>query len=152
MQALDAPHTGARLETAVVILRLTYFLDAPHTGARLETSAPRAEATNCRMPPTRGHDLKPGWKSYDHIPPQMPPTRGHDLKRLTLKWQTDITDAPHTGARLETARPQFEVVQPGDAPHTGARLETGGIGGAESGETMPPTRGHDLKPGGNYNC
>ena len=39
-QALDAPHTGARLETILVDINLIRTIDAPHTGARLETSLP----------------------------------------------------------------------------------------------------------------
>ena len=34
---------------------------------------------------------------------KMPPTRGHDLKQPKLNGlYTQIDDAPHTGARLET--------------------------------------------------
>ena len=35
------------------------LLDAPHTGARLETFDTDPHLHNFRMPPTRGHDLKP---------------------------------------------------------------------------------------------
>ena len=56
----------------------------------------------------------------------MPPTRGHDLKHSEIPppelWPSD---APHTGARLETTIcgcPQQGALR--DAPHTGARLET----------------------------
>ena len=56
----------------------------------------------------------------------MPPTRGHDLKHETLK--------PHRKAET-------------DAPHTGARLETFmGLPPLQKEKGMPPTRGHDLKP------
>ena len=34
----DAPHTGARLETFLVIGLKGITYDAPHTGARLETA------------------------------------------------------------------------------------------------------------------
>ena len=55
----------------------------------------------------------------------MPPTRGHDLKHFAgLYVGQHLADAPHTGARLETARRTIKVDLPLDAPHTGARLET----------------------------
>ena len=78
----------------------------------------------------------------------MPPTRGHDLK-LAWRAQAEFVskDAPHTGARLETsATPRSSRSTP-DAPHTGARLETEALHTEEPKGEMPPTRGHDLKPG-----
>ena len=54
----------------------------------------------------------------------MPPTRGHDLKLF---------------------RVGFTELEKSDAPHTGARLETGAAVDALCGVLMPPTRGHDLK-------
>ena len=35
-----------------------------------------------------------------------------------------LTDAPHTGARLETTLPNWNLELYQDAPHTGARIET----------------------------
>ena len=100
----------------------------------------------------------------------MPPTRGHDLKRHTPQAAAmGLTDAPHTGARLETpathaGRRKFCRMPPTrghdlkrralrnrlsalqDAPHTGARLETTRAPcRMKKPFAMPPTRGHDLK-------
>ena len=56
------------------------------------------------MPPTRGHDLKPSWPSWPGRAVRMPPTRGHDLKHFPFHLGENAQeDAPHTGARLETA-------------------------------------------------
>ena len=78
---LDAPHTGARLETFKRPSSTFFETDAPHTGARLETF------TTVR----------------DTTPYLMPPTRGHDLKRVVADCPSiQCADAPHTGARLET--------------------------------------------------
>ena len=55
-------------------------LDAPHTGARLETAASWAEPVKSPMPPTRGHDLKLLKLGVFGLDLWMPPTRGHDLK------------------------------------------------------------------------
>ena len=57
----------------------------------------------------------------------------------------DVGDAPHTGARLETARCTFFHRLAIDAPHTGARLETFHFFNYLGFAKMPPTRGHDLK-------
>ena len=47
------------------------------------------------------------------------------LHKLATCFLCKITDAPHTGARLETSRGKNENLRlPVDAPHTGARLET----------------------------
>ena len=55
------------------------------------------------MPPTRGHDLKP-LRDDDVVGlRRMPPTRGHDLILMEdLAAVKGKSDAPHTGARLET--------------------------------------------------
>ena len=67
--------------------RARHFLqmDAPHTGARLETQKGQVCAQHHRMPPTRGHDLKHR-NAIAHlaIHTKMPPTRGHDLKHFCL--------------------------------------------------------------------
>ena len=56
-----------------------------------------------KMPPTRGHDLKPATNPQGQPPEAMPPTRGHDLKHIPIeRIRRSSTDAPHTGARLET--------------------------------------------------
>ena len=53
--ALDAPHTGARLETYYESYQDQLGLDAPHTGARLETRAiPLSHTTTPRCPPHGG--------------------------------------------------------------------------------------------------
>ena len=79
---IDAPHTGARLETNISASLRHAKSDAPHTGARLETPSVMTAAPAVHsMPPTRGHDLKLN-------------SRGIRI------WQ--VYDAPHTGARLET--------------------------------------------------
>ena len=54
----DAPHTGARLETQGHCSPAPSGPDAPHTGARLETCISSMTFRENRMPPTRGHDLK----------------------------------------------------------------------------------------------
>ena len=98
----------------------------------------------------------------------MPPTRGHDLKLyLRSCAPLRLSDAPHTGARLETLTETtirdtvrmpptrghdlkqtntscFRKLR--DAPHTGARLETIRRIDVNDDCLMPPTRGHDLKP------
>ena len=78
-------------------------MDAPHTGARLETGFfPEGELVQT-MPPTRGHDLKPVRVSLKRRINMMPPTRGHDLKLHNRSGNCGyLRDAPHTGARLET--------------------------------------------------
>ena len=81
LRLLDAPHTGARLETCAVAVFCRGRLDAPHTGARLETVIAIVHRQSQMMPPTRGHDLKPG---------------------LGAPHGGQAADAPHTGARLET--------------------------------------------------
>lgn len=48
------------------------------------------------------------------------------LHKLATCFLCKITDAPHTGARLETSQPHFRISAAGDGPHTGARLETAG--------------------------
>ena len=60
---MDAPHTGARLETSSIGISPTTFHDAPHTGARLETYVMLEVLGDiATMPPTRGHDLKQAGK------------------------------------------------------------------------------------------
>ena len=67
------------------------------------------------------------------------------LHKLATCFLCKITDAPHTGARLETDEGGISCFSFLDAPHTGARLETF-ISSDEGGISwMPPTRGHDLK-------
>ena len=102
---VDAPHTGARLETLGFFTQpLTELQDAPHTGARLETGI---------------------MSSISLITKWMPPTGGHDLKLDQAVTQAAFAeDAPHTGARLETVRSAVRGRSLYDAPHTGARLET----------------------------
>ena len=76
----------------------------------------------------------------------MPPTRGHDLKHPWLaRIESELHDAPHTGARLETNTRTTHGMRYTDAPHTGARLETLTARTATEIIRMPPTRGHDLK-------
>ena len=125
---LDAPHTGARLETRCLSKASCAFVMPPTRGHDLKRGIYRKMLASRMMPPTRGHDLKPyiilGTRNLDKMPPtrghdlklaggscalqklQMPPTRGHDLKLksicLLIKYGLD---APHTGARLETLRP-----------------------------------------------
>ena len=61
---MDAPHTGARLETLGGTFMLSATVDAPHTGARLETSADYATIhllvdaphTGARLETDRGND------------------------------------------------------------------------------------------------
>ena len=77
------------------------------------------------MPPTRGHDLKPLADALNWAAKEMPPTRGHDLKLILRPGAVLAVDAPHTGARLETAYRQLS---------------------SPKSAQMPPTRGHDLKP------
>ena len=128
---MDAPHTGARLETRILQRPRNKLCDAPHTGARLETVLGRRQEPDWRMPPTRGHDLK---RSYPGLCSKHPPG-----------------DAPHTGARLETRSAyatDYATIL--DAPHTGARLETLPAMRQQIFRRMPPTRGHDLKH--QYQC
>ena len=104
---------------------LCKITDAPHTGARLETCQARASTRpNRLMPPTRGHDLKLSGLQFPEFLFRMPPTRGHDLKHWRRISRKAGHDAPHTGARLETAILRNGHILGGDAPHTGARLET----------------------------
>ena len=78
-----------------------------------------------RMPPTRGHDLKPLLSVLRLRAAAMPPTRGHDLKLYAdlLALGNDAMpptrghDLKHSGSSQRTPKPE-------DAPHTGARLET----------------------------
>ena len=122
----DAPHTGARLETFSQSWQAQAIHDAPHTGARLETSLKAQVIQRAAMPPTRGHDLKhqlrPACRGRQS---GMPPTRGHDLKLAVAckKAKEPVSDAPHTGARLETSTKSTRLCR----------------------RSMPPTRGHDLK-------
>ena len=68
------------------------------------------------------------------------------LHTLATCFLCKITDAPHTGARLETLRFRFSLAFSYDAPHTGARLETIILCALFLLlAMMPPTRGHDLK-------
>ncbi len=67
------------------------------------------------------------------------------LHKLATCFLCKITDAPHTGARLETFQKVANATKEGDAPHTGARLETLLISHLILYLLMPPTRGHDLK-------
>ena len=46
------------------------------------------------------------------------------LHKLATCFLCKITDAPHTGARLETSYRTADKPMLSDAPHTGARLET----------------------------
>ena len=48
------------------------------------------------------------------------------LHKLATCFLCKITDAPHTGARLETIEMARDAIGLWDAPHTGARLETAG--------------------------
>ena len=67
------------------------------------------------------------------------------LHKLATCFLCKITDAPHTGARLETLWMMKRCRPWSDAPHTGARLETDALAFDGNGLMMPPTRGHDLK-------
>ena len=100
---MDAPHTGARLETRILQRPRNKLCDAPHTGARLETVLGRRQEPDWRMPPTRGHDLK---RSYPGLCSKHPPG-----------------DAPHTGARLETAGARTNAGTWRRCPHTGKRFK-----------------------------
>ena len=100
--------------------------DAPHTGARLETDfRPRPRQESNMMPPTRGHDLKPLLRHLPPVSPAMPPTRGHDLKQYRLARNSTYRPMPPTrGHDLKRKDDSLGVAIPADAPHTGARLET----------------------------
>ena len=74
------------------------------------------------------------------------------LHKLATCFLCKITDAPHTGARLETQGVCTPWPWPPDAPHTGARLETKIVKDGTTLAMMPPTRGHDLKPHGSGIC
>ena len=122
---VDAPHTGARLETCSHTRTFKLFWDAPHTGARLETST---------------------FSNFLNVAFDAPHT-GARLETIDgTASRRSQSDAPHTGARLETRFHLRPIALIRDAPHTGARLETIHPPGhpAEQGQ-MPPTRGHDLK-------
>ena len=145
---IDAPHTGARLETLSQHFGLTEAQDAPHTGARLETINTGRDFIGIEDAPHTGARLETATlccgKTNKH---QMPPTRGHDLKHQRTSYRNrKAPDAPHTGARLETDGIVSIRANRADAPHTGARLETFVASSAIALQLMPPTRGHDLKP------
>ena len=54
----------------------------------------------------------------------MPPTRGHDLKLLRSSKRAQMrTDAPHTGARLETAGARTNAGTWRRCLHTGKRFK-----------------------------
>ena len=52
------PTRGHDLKPDIVWLLRLLCLDAPHTGARLETLKTAIMKLKDMMPPTRGHDLK----------------------------------------------------------------------------------------------
>ena len=53
------PTRGHDLKRSRFLFFLLNWMDAPHTGARLETYRHHpGKADRNRMPPTRGHDLK----------------------------------------------------------------------------------------------
>ena len=92
------------------------MLDAPHTGARLETAASWAEPVKSPMPPTRGHDLKLLKLGVFGLDLWMPPTRGHDLKQLVRgPMRVPGGDAPTPGNVLKYFAPHLANT-PGDAP------------------------------------
>ena len=72
-------------------------MDAPHTGARLETTAVRFINIGSPMPPTRGHDLKLNRRRLGSFSKRMPPTRGHDLKHPRLAPNVDEGGCPPHG-------------------------------------------------------
>ena len=118
----DAPHTGARLETLIwENIDSTSNKMPPTRGHDLKRIGIFGRLLSRKMPPTRGHDLKPYHQNRGKWFPGMPPTRGHDLKHLKLKaGPISTSDAPHTGARLET----LGVAHPGHTltgcpPHGG---------------------------------
>ena len=54
LEAVDAPHTGARLETEKKALQRQKQSDAPHTGARLETNTLSVAMPSCPGCPPHG--------------------------------------------------------------------------------------------------
>ena len=144
---MDAPHTGARLETEIGNRSIIWERMPPTRGHDLKLVRIVRLRIRFAMPPTRGHDLKQArWNSsiaVELMPPtrghdlklqhivleveqeRMPPTRGHDLKQEAKEGtRPTLWDAPHTGARLETRISPIPSSSAADAPHTGARLET----------------------------
>ena len=100
-------------------------MDAPHTGARLETLHNMDTTATQGMPPTRGHDLKQHADRSADLPEADAPHTGARLETQMMPSQSmNCGDAPHTGARLETCPPPWRFSGSLDAPHTGARLET----------------------------
>ena len=79
------------------------LMDAPHTGARLETHTISGIARGTQMPPTRGHDLKHPMLRKTAYKENDAPHTGARLETQVYYWiKRDRHDAPHTGARLET--------------------------------------------------
>ena len=80
-EAAMPPTRGHDLKPINGIIGGINGMDAPHTGARLETFPYATTTPLSLMPPTRGHDLKHGRRQRKARWHEMPPTRGHDLKR-----------------------------------------------------------------------
>ena len=76
-----APHTGAWIETLLLITTLNIYPVAPHTGAWIETAIQRASIQRVESHPTRVRGLK----------------QSNIIKEVI--W---IVVAPHTGAWIET--------------------------------------------------
>ena len=141
------PTRGHDLKLSFSAPRRGIINDAPHTGARLETPPPCHSFSAHQMPPTRGHDLKHHAVFCNQPGRWMPPTRGHDLKHRSSAWCTqERSDAPHTGARLETNHTVKKAKGPTGMPPTrGHDLKPYRAGEVSRSKLMPPTRGHDLK-------